>query len=58
MWKKIKSLLSNTIFNIFLIFALAGAVLFFTLKDDGGKVLDIEICQYYRVDIDCFIDGF
>ena len=40
MWKKIKSLLSNTIFNIFLIFALAGAVLFFTLKDDGGKVLD------------------
>ena len=40
MWKKIKSLLSNTIFNIFLIFALAGGVLFFTLKDDGGKVLD------------------
>ena len=40
MWKKIKSLFSNTIFNIFLIFALAGAVLFFTLKDDGGKVLD------------------
>lgn len=40
MWKKIKSLLSNTIFNIFLIFALAGAVLFFTLRDDGGKVLD------------------
>lgn len=39
MWKKIKSLFSNTLFNIALIFGLAGLVLFFTLKDDGPQVM-------------------
>ena len=36
---KIKKLFSNTYFNIALIFALAGLVLFFTLKNDGEAVI-------------------
>lgn len=39
MWTKVKKLFSNTIFNIVLIFALAGLVLFITLKDDYRQVL-------------------
>ncbi len=39
MWKKIKKLFSNTIFNIFLIFGFALLVLFFTLKSDGENVI-------------------
>ena len=35
---KIKKLFQNTVFNIFLIFALAGLVFFLTLKDDGPQV--------------------
>lgn len=38
--QKMKKLLANTYFNIALIFALAGTVLYFTLKDDGAAVLE------------------
>lgn len=41
MWKKIKKLFSNTIFNICLIIFLTFLVLFFTLKSDGEAVIDI-----------------
>lgn len=44
MWKKIKKLFSNTLFNIFLIFGLAFIVLFFTLKDDGPQVIQALKC--------------
>ena len=37
--EKIKKLFSNTYFNIALIFALAGLVLYFTLKNDGEAVI-------------------
>ena len=41
MWNKIKKLFQSTAFNVFLIVALAGLVLWFTLKDDGDQVLEI-----------------
>lgn len=37
--KKIKKLFQNSLFNILLILVLTGAVLFFTLKNDGAQVL-------------------
>ena len=40
MWKRIRKLFHSTVFNILLIFGLAGLVLFFTLKDDGPQVLE------------------
>ncbi len=40
MWNRIKKLFQNTVFNILLIFALAGFVLFFTLRKDGAQVLE------------------
>lgn len=41
MWNRIKKLFKSTAFNIFLIFALAACVLWFTLKDDGEQVMAI-----------------
>ena len=41
MWNKIKKLFQSTAFNVFLIVALAGLVLWFTMKDDGEQVLEI-----------------
>ena len=40
MWKKIKSLFKSTAFNILLIFGLTILVLYVSMKDDGGQVLD------------------
>lgn len=40
-FSRIKKLFQNTLFNVVLIFSLAGGVLFFTLKDDGPQVLKI-----------------
>lgn len=40
MWKNVKKLFQNTIFNIVLIFALAALVLFITLRNDGKQVLE------------------
>lgn len=41
MWNRIKQLFKSTAFNIFLIFALAACVLWFTMKDDGEQVMAI-----------------
>lgn len=41
MWNRIKKLFSSTLFNIFLIAALAGTVIYFTMRSDGDAILTI-----------------
>ena len=41
MWNKLKRLFSSTAFNIILIFALAGLVMWLTLRKDGDQVFAI-----------------
>lgn len=41
MWNKVKKLFSSTAFNIFLIFSLAGLVMWLTLRKDGDQVFAI-----------------
>ncbi len=39
MMKKIRALFKNTAFNLFVIFALSGLVLYFTMRNDGDTVI-------------------
>lgn len=41
MWNKIKKLFSSTVFNIFLIIALAGTVIYFTMRKDGAEIMTV-----------------
>jgi hypothetical protein len=41
MWKKLKKVFSSTAFNIFLIVALAAAVIYFTMRKDGDAIMSV-----------------
>ncbi len=41
MWNKLKKIFSSTAFNIFLIVALAAAVIYFTMRKDGDAIMSV-----------------
>ena len=41
MWNKLKKIFSSTAFNIFLIVALAGIVIYFTMRKDGEAIMKV-----------------